>query len=125
MRIINKILLPSRVSVSGISRRMMVSSSRSNSGSTTDEGQCILSSDENITSIKKILKWTKGSGEHDFGPVEQFFAPSGRTSHGRICERCGVVQGYGRAYGSNRSPNYERIDPHCPPLGKKEGDNIQ
>ena len=72
VRIVNKILLPSRVSVSGISRRMMVSSSSSNSGSTTDEGQCIVSSDEDITSIKKILKWTKGSGEHDFGPVEMF-----------------------------------------------------
>lgn len=40
----------------------MVSSSRSNSGSTTDEGQCIVSSDENITSIKNILKWTKDQG---------------------------------------------------------------
>lgn len=123
LRIVNKILPPSRVSVSGISRRMMLSSSRSNTGNNTSEGNCIVSNDEKITN--KTLQLTNGSGEHDFGPVEQFSYVFLGTFHGRLCKKCGLLQKYGRAYGTNRYPNFEEIDPNCPPLGEKEGENKQ
>lgn len=68
--------------------------------------------------IEKTPKLTRGAGEHDFWTLEQFFeAPE--TFHGRFCKKCGLIQRYGRQYGSNKYPDYVRIDPNCPPLGKK------
>ena len=38
--------------------------------------------------------------------------------HHRVCQKCGLSQGYGRIYGSNKYPGYEKVDPKCP--GKRE-----
>eukprot|EP00977_Amphora_coffeiformis_P027031 scaffold32432_cov160-Amphora_coffeaeformis.AAC.2 len=58
---------------------------------------------------------TKSAGEHDFG-VTHIFNFGGYSYHARVCQTCGLKQRYGRIQGSNKHPDYARIDAHCPGL---------
>jgi len=49
------------------------------------------------------------SGKHEFG-FTRIINIASYSYHARDCKKCGLRQCYGRMYGSNKYPGYERID---------------
>ncbi|GFH47083.1 predicted protein [Chaetoceros tenuissimus] len=62
--------------------------------------------------FSSLIKSVRDRRPHDFGPLQQGWS---HGCHGRVCSRCGIVQLYGRKYGSKRNPGYEQIDETCIP----------
>jgi hypothetical protein len=62
--------------------------------------------------LSSLIKSVRDRRPHDFGPLQQGWS---HGCHGRECSRCGIVQLYGRKYGSKRYPGYEQVDEWCFP----------
>ena len=56
--------------------------------------------------------------EHNWGPVHiahVVIAGVSKSHHQRLCFTCGIVQKYGREYGSKRHPGFSAVDQNCSP----------
>ena len=61
----------------------------------------------------------EGGGEHNFGAIHishTVVAGKCSTNHQRVCMTCGIIQKYGREFGSRKHPGFASVDQKCPPI---------
>lgn len=46
--------------------------------------------------------------KHDWGPTLQLQPAMYSNAHGRTCNRCGLIQCYGKRFGSNKYPSHDK-----------------
>ncbi|GIQ79517.1 hypothetical protein KIPB_000170 [Kipferlia bialata] len=59
------------------------------------------------------------SDTHECGPIRQH-PDAYCNGHFSTCKRCGLKKQYGKVFGSNKYPGFERVNPVCPMASKEE-----